>query len=50
MSGLQAAVVDTDAFSHLYVLRNSTDPRVPWWHELLLGWRVMISFQARTEL
>ena len=50
MSGLQAAVVDTDVFSHLYVLRNSTDPRVGHWRELLTGRRVLISFQTRSEL
>lgn len=50
MSTLQAAVVDTDVFSHLYVLRNSADPRVPGWRELLTGRRVLISFQTRSEL
>lgn len=50
MSELQAAVVDTDVFSHLYVLRNSADPRVPGWRELLTGRRVLISFQTRTEV
>lgn len=50
MSTLQAAVVDTDVFSHLYVLRNSADPRVPNWRELLTGRRVLISFQTRSEL
>lgn len=50
MSTLQAAVVDTDVFSHLYVLRNSADPRVPRWRELLTGRRVLISFQTRSEL
>lgn len=50
MSTLQAAVVDTDVFSHLYVLRNSADARVPRWRELLTGQRVLISFQTRSEL
>ncbi len=50
MSELQAAVVDTDVFSHLYVLRSSADPRVPGWRELLTGRRVLISFQTRTEV
>lgn len=50
MSELQAAVVDTDVFSHLYVLRISADPRVPGWRELLTGRRVLISFQTRTEV
>lgn len=50
MSDLQAAVVDTDVYSHLYVLRNSADPRARDWRELLIGRRVLISFQTRTEL
>jgi len=50
VSTLQAAVVDTDVFSHLYVVRNSTDPRVPGWRELLTGRRVLISFQSRSEV
>lgn len=50
MSELQAAVVDTDAFSHLFVRRQSTDPRVPGWRQLLTGRRVIISFQTRAEL
>lgn len=50
MSALQAAVVDTDVFSHLYVLRNSADQRVTRWRELLTGRRVLISFQTRSEL
>ncbi|WP_448073838.1 hypothetical protein [Georgenia yuyongxinii] len=48
MSMLQAAVLDTDVFSHLYVVRNSADPRVPGWRELLTGRRVLISFQTRS--
>lgn len=43
-------VVDTDVYSHLYVLRNSTDPRARGWREALTGSRVLISFQTRAEL
>lgn len=50
MSALQAAVVDTDVFSHLYVHGNSRDPRVARWRELLTGRRVLISFQTRSEV
>lgn len=50
MSMLRAAVVDTDVFSHLYVVRNSVDRRVPRWRELLTGRRVVISFQTRSEV
>lgn len=50
MSALQAAVLDTDVFSHLYVLRSSTDQRVPGWRELLTGRRVLVGFQTRSEL
>ncbi|MDR1999769.1 MAG: hypothetical protein LBQ06_07540 [Frankiaceae bacterium] len=50
MSDLQAIMVDTDAFSLLYLRRNSTDSRVPPWRTLLAGTRVLISFQTRTEL
>lgn len=50
MSTLQAAVVDTDVFSHLYVLRSAVDPRVPRWRELLTGRRVLVTFQTRSEL
>lgn len=50
MSRLQAVVVDTDAFSHLYVRRESDDQRVPRWRELLTGRRVLIGFQTRSEL
>ena len=50
MSALKAVVVDTDVFSHLYVLRNSNDQRVPRWRGLLTGHRVLISFQTRSEL
>lgn len=50
MNELHAAVVDTDVFSHLYVLRGSADSRLPAWRELLTGRRVLISFQTRAEL
>lgn len=50
MSELPAAVVDTDAFSLLYVRRRSTDPRAAEWRSLLAGTRVLISFQTRTEI
>lgn len=50
MSDLQATLVDTDAFSLLFVRRGSSDPRVAGWRELLTGRQVLISFQTRTEL
>lgn len=50
MPPVAAAVLDTDVFSHLYVLRNSSDGRVAMWRGLLLSQRVLISFQTRAEL
>ena len=50
MSELQAAVLDTDVFSCLYLRRVSDDPRIPRWRELLTGRRVLISFQTRAEV
>jgi predicted nucleic acid-binding protein len=50
VSDLQAAVVDTDVFSVLFVRRGSGDPRIARWRELLTGRQVLISFQTRTEL
>lgn len=50
MSELHAAVVDTDVFSLLFVRRDSTDPRVARWRQLLTGRRVLISFQTRSEV
>lgn len=50
MSSIAVAVVDTDVFSHLFVHRNSLDPRVPGWRDLLRDRRVLISFQTRAEL
>lgn len=50
MNDLQAALVDTDAFSLLFVRRGSSDPRIADWRELLTGRQVIISFQTRTEL
>lgn len=49
MSSIAVAVVDTDVFSHLFVHRNSLDPRVPGWRDLLRDRRVLISFQTRAE-
>lgn len=50
MNDLQAALVDTDAFSLLFVRRGSSDPRIAGWRDLLTGRQVIISFQTRTEL
>lgn len=50
MNDLQAALVDTDAFSLLFVRRGSSDPRIAGWRELLTGRQVIISFQTRAEL
>lgn len=49
MTGMQAAVVDTDVFSLLFVRRRSTDPRIAEWRDLLAGRQVLISFQTRAE-
>jgi len=50
VSDLQAAAVDTDVFSLLFVRRGSSDLRIPRWRELLIGRQVLISFQTRAEL
>jgi len=50
VSALQATLVDTDAFSLLFVRRGSSDPRIAGWRELLTGRQVLISFQTRAEL
>lgn len=50
MNSVAVAVVDTDVFSHLFVHRGSSDPRVQAWRDLLRGRRVLISFQTRAEL
>jgi predicted nucleic acid-binding protein len=49
VSTLQAVVVDTDAFSHLFTRHGNRDPRLARWRELLVGRRVLISFQTRAE-
>lgn len=49
MSEFRAAVVDTDAFSLLFVRRGSNDPRTAVWRDLLAGRQVLISFQTRSE-
>jgi predicted nucleic acid-binding protein len=50
VSGPQAALVDTDAFSLLFVRRGSSDQRIAGWRDLLTGRQVLISFQTRAEL
>jgi predicted nucleic acid-binding protein len=50
VNALRAALVDTDAFSLLFVRRDAADPRIASWRELLAGHRVLISFQTRAEL
>ena len=50
MSDPQATVLDSDAFSLLFVRRDARDPRIAGWRELLAGHRVLISFQTRAEL
>lgn len=50
MSNLQATMLDSDAFSLLFVRRDTADARIPGWRELLAGRRVLISFQTRAEL
>ncbi|MDO3634694.1 PIN domain-containing protein [Mycolicibacterium arseniciresistens] len=47
---VEASLVDTDAFSILYLRRNSDDHRVIGWREYLTGRRVAISFQTRAEV
>ena len=50
MTGLSAAVVDTDVFSVMYLRRNTPDPREARWRDLLTRRRVLISFQTRAEV
>ncbi|MGH9272080.1 MAG: PIN domain-containing protein [Ilumatobacteraceae bacterium] len=50
MSDLRATVLDSDAFSLLFVRRDAADSRIAGWRELLAGRRVLISFQTRAEL
>lgn len=50
MNGRQATVLDSDAFSLLFVRRDAADSRIAGWRELLAGQRVLISFQTRAEL
>lgn len=50
MSQVEASLVDTDAFSILFLNRNSRDPRALKWREYLTGRRVLISFQTRAEV
>jgi predicted nucleic acid-binding protein len=47
---VEASLVDTDAFSILFLNRNSKDLRVGDWREYLTGRRVLISFQTRAEV
>ncbi len=47
---IQAVLLDIDAYSHLFVRRNSNDPRVPRWREHLASRRVLIGFQTRAEI
>lgn len=50
MTPIEAVLLDTDAYSHLFVRRNSPDPRVSGWRETLAGRRVLIAFQTRAEV
>ena len=50
MTQVDAAVLDTDVFSLLFLTRNSQDPRIPRWRGTLSGRRVMIAFQTRAEV
>lgn len=50
MTRVDAALVDTDVFSVLYLRRGSVDPRADRWGRLLTGKRVLISFQTRAEV
>src|SRR5699024_4266479 len=49
-SPVPVALLDTDAFSILFVNRRANDERSVRWRELLAGHRVLISFQTRAEL
>lgn len=50
MTQVDAALLDTDAFSVLYRRRGSVDLRADGWRQLLTGKRVLISFQTRAEV
>lgn len=50
MTEIAATVVDSDAFSLLYVVRPINDPRVPRWQALVAGRRVLIAFHTRAEI
>ena len=50
MRRIEASLVDTDAFSILYLRRNSDDPRSTRWRDHLTARRVLISFQTRAEV
>lgn len=50
ISSVPFALLDTDAFSILYVDRRATDERAGRWREFLAGHRVLISFQTGAEL
>lgn len=50
MNDSPAALVDTDAFSLLFVRLGASDPRIARWLELLTGRRILISFQTRSEV
>lgn len=50
MKQVQVALVDTDVFSLLYVMRGSKDPRLSAWRSALANRRVVISFQTRAEI
>lgn len=50
MTEVGASLVDTDAFSILFIRRDSDDPRVSGWRTFLTGRRVLISFQTRAEV
>lgn len=47
---VNAALLDTDVFSLLFVRHGGKDPRIAGWRELLTGRQVVISFQTRAEL
>lgn len=50
MEADEAALIDTDVFSLLYVRGSRADPRVDAWRRLLLGRSVVISLQTQAEL
>lgn len=50
MSKPRPTLIDTDAFSVLFVRLGSSDRRIAGWRDVLVGRQVLISFQTRAEL